>query len=169
MKYITPVLIFLIIAFSMLKENSVYNDFTDGAKEGLYILKDIFPPIAAIITASAMLKASGALDMTLSFIAPITDKLKIPSEVMPLVIVRPISGSGAMGILAGILNDYGADSYIGRLASIICGSTETTFYCLAVYFSKTRVKYIKRAVPCAVLGDLTGIAAAVFALKILKL
>ena len=90
-------------------------------------------------------------------------------EVMPLVIVRPVSGSGAIGVLSGILNEYGADSIIGRMASVICGSTETTFYCLAVYFAKTRVKSTNRAIGAAVVGDIAGIAGTVIALRILGL
>ena len=88
---------------------------------------------------------------------------------MPLVITRPLSGSGAIGVLSGILNDYGADSVIGRIASVICGSTETTFYCLAVYFAKTRVKSVRRAIPSAIVGDLASIMTAVLAIKIIGL
>lgn len=93
----------------------------------------------------------------------------MPAEVIPLVLIRPVSGSGAIGVLSGILNDCGADSVAGRLASVICGSTETTFYCIAVYFAKTRVKYVKRAVPCAIIGDIAGVAAAVLAVCIIGL
>lgn len=132
------------------------------------LLVDIFPPLVAMLTAASMLRASGALDIAVSFISPLTEKIGLPGEVMPLVMIRPVSGSGSIGVLSGILNQCGADSFAGRLASVICGSTETTFYCLAVYFSKTRVKYIKRAVPCAVAGDIAGIAGALLALRLLN-
>lgn len=169
MRYITPIIIAAIVTFAMLRKREVYGDFTAGAGEGVRLLFDIFPPLVAMLTAAAMLKASGALDIAIGFIAPAAEKIGLPAEVMPLVLIRPVSGSGAIGVLSGILNENGADSLAGRLASVICGSTETTFYCLAVYFSKTRVKKIKRAIPCAVIGDLTGIAAAVFALRVLGL
>lgn len=169
MEYITPAVIALIIIIALSRKKAVYSDFIDGAGSGFCLLADIFPPLVAMLTAAAMLRASGALDIIINFISPFTEKLGLPSEIMPLVMIRPFSGSGAIGILSGVLNDHGADSLIGRLASVICGSTETTFYCIAVYFAKTRVKYVKRAVPCAVLADIAGIAAAVFALRVLGL
>lgn len=167
MKYIMPSIIMIIIIVSLSRKKAVYGDFIDGAQSGMKLLADIFPPLVAMLTAASMLKASGALDIMLNFISPITEKIGLPSEIMPLVLIRPVSGSGSIGILSGILNDFGADSLAGRMASVICGSTETTFYCLAVYFAKTRVKYIKKAVPCAVLGDIAGIAATVFLLRVL--
>lgn len=169
MEYITPAVIALIIMAALSRKKTVYSDFIDGAGSGMRLLADIFPPLVAMLAAAAMLRASGALDIMIGAIAPFTERLGLSPEVLPLVMIRPFSGSGAIGVLSGVLNDSGADSYAGRLASVICGSTETTFYCLAVYFAKTRVKYIKRAVPCAMLGDIAGIAAAVFALRVLGL
>ncbi len=169
MQYITPIIIILIVAVGLARKKSVYTDFINGAGDGLRLLADMFPPLVAMLTATAMLKASGALDALLGAIAPVTDKVGVPAEVMPLIMIRPLSGSGAIGILSDILRRCGADSLAGRLASVICGSTETTFYCLAVYFAKTRVKNISRAIPCAVIGDITGIAAAVIALRLFGL
>jgi spore maturation protein B len=169
MRYITPTIIFIIVITALIRKKAVYNDFIEGAGGGIRLIADIFPPLIAMLTASAMLKASGALDIAIDFISPFAEKIGLPAEVMPLVLIRPVSGSGSIGVLSGILGEYGADSFVGRLASVICGSTETTFYCLAVYFAKTRVKQIKRALPCAVIGDLTGIAAAVIALRVLGL
>ncbi len=166
MEYITPALIMIIIIAALSRRQTVYNDFIDGASDGMKLLKDIFPPLVAMLVAAAMLKASGAMDMLLKVLSPLSDKIGMPEGVMPLVLIRPVSGSGSIGVLSGILNEYGADTLTGRMASVICGSTETTFYCLAVYFAKTRVKSIKRAVPSAVLGDLAGIIAAIFALRI---
>lgn len=169
MQYIMPSFIMLVIIAALSRKKAVYSDFTDGASEGMKLLKDIFPPLVAMLVAASMLKASGALDIFLDFVSPISSRLGLPGEIMPLVLIRPVSGSGSIGVLSGILNEYGADSLIGRMASVICGSTETTFYCLAVYFAKTRVKNIGRAVPCAIAGDMAGIAAAVFALRIICL
>lgn len=165
MKYVIPAFILLIVITGLIKKRSVYSDFTEGAADGLRLLADIFPPLAAMLTAAAMLKASGAMELAARLLSPITKRIGLPAEVLPLVLIRPVSGSGALGILSGILNDCGADSFAGRLASVICASTETTFYCIAVYFAKTRAKHIKRAVPCAVIADLAGIAAALAALK----
>lgn len=161
MQYITPAIIMIIIICAITRKRTVYNDFIEGAETGMRLVADIFPPLVAMLVAAAMLKASGALEIFLGVVTPVTERLGIPAEVMPLAVIRPISGSGAIGVLSGILNEYGADSFIGRLASVICGGTETTFYCLAVYFAKTRVTSVKRAIPSAVIGDLACIAAAV--------
>ena len=169
MQYIIPGLIMIIIIVALSRRQSVYTDFIDGAGEGMKIIRDIFPPLVAILVASSMLKASGAMDILLNVLSPVARKIGIPEGVMPLILIRPVSGSGSIGVLSGILNEYGADTLVGRMASVICGSTETTFYCLAVYFAKTRVKSIKRAVPSAVMGDLAGILATVFALRIIGL
>lgn len=169
MEYIIPALIMIIIIIALARKKAVYSEFIDGAGEGMRILADIFPPLVAMLVAAAMLKASGAMELFLNFISPVADKIGIPKEVMPLVLIRPLSGSGSIGVLSGILNDYGADSVIGRIASVICGSTETTFYCLAVYFAKTRVRSIKGAIPSALIGDFASIVAAVMAIKIIGL
>ncbi len=166
MQYITPALIMIIIIAALSRRQSVYTDFTDGASDGMKLLADIFPPLVAMLVGASMLKASGAMEILLDFLSPVCDKIGIPKGVMPLVLIRPVSGSGSIGILSDILNQYGADSLVGRMASVICGSTETTFYCLAVYFARTRVKNISRVLPSAMLGDLAGILAAVFALRI---
>lgn len=169
MRYITPALIMIIVICAIARRRAVYSDFTDGAETGMKLLADIFPPLVAMLVAAAMLKASGAMDIFLEIIKPVTARLGIPAEVMPLVAIRPVSGSGAVGVLSGILGEYGADSFVGRLASVICGSTETTFYCLAVYFAKTRVTSIKKALPSAIIGDLAGVMAAVVTLRLMGL
>lgn len=166
MTYIIPVIIALILIVSLLKKLPSYELFIDGAKEGMGIAAGIFPPLVAILTASYMLRASGALDLLTSFLSPI--KNFIPAEVLPLALIRPISGSGALGVLTDILKTHGADTDIGRMASVIMGSTETTFYCLAVYFSKTRVKHNLRALPFAAVGDIVGVIMAAILIKLLN-
>ncbi len=169
MQFIVPSLIMIIIIVALARKKSVYNDFIEGAGEGIGLLTTVFPSLLAILVSVAMLRASGAMDIFLGWVSPLAERVGIPKEVMPLCIIRPLSGSGSIGVLSGILNDYGADSTIGRIASVICGSTETTFYCIAVYFAKTRVKSIKRAIPSAVIGDISGIIAAVVAIKVMGL
>ena len=146
-----------VVVIALLKKVSAYETFVTGAEEGMKIAVGIFPALLAVLTASAMLRASGAIDFIINLLSPVTDFLHIPKEVMPLALVRPVSGSGSLGLLTDILNKYGADGNIGKTASVIMGSTETTFYCLCVYFAKTKVKYTIRAVPCAVLGDVVGL------------
>ena len=168
MQYIIPLMIVVVLAAALFRKQPVYEQFTDGAADGLQMLVRIVPPVIAVVTAVYMMRASGLLDWFLDFISPVTNFIGIPSEVMPLAIIRPLSGSGAMGVFADILNQYGADSDIGKIASIICGSTETTFYCLCVYFSMTRVKNNLKVIPCALIGDLTGIIVGVLTVKLLN-
>lgn len=169
MAYITPSLIMLIIIGALCRKRSVYNDFIEGAGEGMRLILTVFPPLLAILVSVSMLRASGAMDIILNAITPFAEGVGVPGAVVPLCLLRPLSGSGSIGILSGILNDYGADSVAGRMASVICGSTETTFYCLAVYFAKTRVKSIKMALPSAFVGDISGIIATVVAIKVMGL
>ncbi len=167
MIYIIPAVIAIVLIVSLAKRLPSYELFIDGAEEGMKIVAGIFPPLVAVLTAAYMLRASGTLDLIISFLSPITGF--IPAEVMPLALIRPISGSGAIGILSEILNTHGADSEIGRIASVIMGSTETTFYCLCVYFAKTRVKHNLKAVPFAAAGDIVGILMAVILIKLVKI
>lgn len=166
MIYVIPAVIALVLIYSLVKRLPAYEIFIDGAEDGMKIVLGIFPPLVAVLTAAYMLRASGTLDLLVSLLSPI--KNLIPAEVMPLALIRPISGSGATGILAEILSAHGADSLIGRLASVIMGSTETTFYCLCVYFAKTRVKHNIRAIPFAAVGDIVGILTAAILINLLN-
>ena len=163
MIYVIPLIIALVLITAMIKKLPSYELFIDGAEDGMKIVSGIFPPLVAVLTAAYMLRASGTLDLIVSLITNL-----IPAEVMPLALIRPISGSGATGILTEILNNYGADSEVGRIASVIMGSTETTFYCLCVYFAKTRVKHNLKAVPFAAVGDIVGILMAAILIKLVK-
>lgn len=166
MIYVIPAVIALVLIYSLVKRLPSYEIFIEGAEDGMKIVVGIFPPLVAVLTAAYMLRASGTLDLLVSLFSPI--KNLIPAEVMPLALIRPISGSGATGILAEILSAHGADSLIGRLASVIMGSTETTFYCLCVYFAKTRVKHNIRAIPFAAVGDIVGILTAAILINLLN-
>lgn len=168
MQLVIPLIIVVIIIMALVRKLPVYETFIGGAEDGLKIVIGIFPALLAVLTAAYMLRASGAIDLIINLISPVTDFLHIPKEIMPLALIRPVSGSGALGILTDILNNYGADTEIGKIASVIMGSTETTFYCLCVYFAKTKVKYTMRAVPCAVLGDIAGILAGVMIVRLVK-
>lgn len=137
-----------------------YKVFLEGAEEGMRTVISIFPPLVAILSAAAMLKESGAINALCSVLAPITDFLKIPPEIMPLALIRPLSGGGSIALLTDMINTYGAESRIALAACILCASTETTFYTISVYFGKTSVKYTKRVVLAAVFGDLVGILCA---------
>lgn len=154
MQLLLPFIIFSIILFSCIKKNNTYSDFLEGAMRGLTSAKDIFAPIVAISVASTMLRASGAFELLERALFPLFSKIGIPTEVLPLALIKPLSGSGALAVLSDTLSAYGPDSRIGKIASVMMASTETTFYCIGIYFSKAGTKNTSRAIPCAVAADL---------------
>ena len=166
MQYILPVIITMIIVFSNIKKKNAYDSFMNGVCDGMKLLKTIFPPLLAVITASSMLRASGAMEMILKLLSPAAEKLGIPSGVMPIALLRPISGGGSIGLLADILKSEGADTLTGRAASVIMGATETTFYCISVYFAKTRVKSTASILLIALFCDFVSVLAAVWAIRL---
>ena len=138
----------------------VYDCFIDGAGDGMSTVLSIFPPLVAIMSVSAMLRASGAIDFITTLLSPATKPLGIPAEILPLALIRPLSGGASIGLLTDLVATYGADSRISKMACILCASTETTFYTLMVYFRNTGVKYTKRVLLSAIFGDLVGILCA---------
>lgn len=166
-KSIIPIIIFLIIAYGMIKKVKVYECFVEGAKEGLYICVRIFPYLLAMIIAVGVFRESNALDYFISIVKPVVKFIGLPPEVVPLVLVKPLSGSGAMGIFAETLNKFGADSYIGRVASIIIGSTETIFYTLTVYFGAVGIKKIRHTLWVAIMADMICVILAINIVKIM--
>lgn len=164
--YIIPVMIALIILFGFFKRVPCFDCFLEGAKQGLISTYKIAPSLIGLIVAVTMLKASGALDMLVRFIEPAAAFLGFPAEVMPLALLRPVSGSGATAILNTILKDYGPDSFIGRCASVMAGSTETTFYAIAVYYGAAGVKKIRHTVPAALCADFAGMVMAVLSVRL---
>ena len=149
-----PIIIALIIIYGLLEKNKVYDTFVDGAKEGIEIVVKLFPTLLGIFIAIGALRSSGVLDFIISLISPITKLLHIPSEIMPLAILRPISGGASTAIGTDIMIKYGVDSKIGLIASTIMGSTETTFYIIAIYTSSIGVKKTRFVLTCALIGDI---------------
>lgn len=145
------------------KKENVYEAMTDGAMDGLKLLKNILPSLIVLLTAISMLRASGALDMLSQFLSPLCHLVGLPPETLPLMLVRPFSGSAALAVGAELMAAYGVDSQIGRTAAVMLGSTETTFYTITVYFGAAGVKGSRYTLPAALLADLTGfLAAALF-------
>jgi len=137
--------------------------FVEGAKEGFQVAVRIIPYLVAILVAVGMFRASGAMESLVSFLGVWTGKVGMPAEALPMAFLRPLSGSGAYGIMASIINDpaIGPDSYTGYLVSTLQGSTETTFYVLAVYFGAVQVRRIRHALAAALTADLAGVIFAV--------
>jgi spore maturation protein SpmA/spore maturation protein SpmB len=167
--WIVPGLMVGLLAFGLARRVNIYEAFVEGGKDGFTIALRIIPYLVAILVAIAMLRASGALDAIITPISTMTEPLGLPAEALTLGLLRMLSGSGAFGLLAALLNDpaIGPDSYTGYLASTIMGSTETTFYVLAVYFGSVGVKRIRHALIAGLLSDAAGIAASVVAVKIM--
>ncbi len=164
---IIPVLLGSIVIYGMTKGVKVYECFVEGAKEGLMVCFNIYPYLLAMLLAVGVFRESGALGYFIEIIKPVVQFIGLPPEIVPLVMVKPLSGSGAQGIYMDILNRYGADTYIGLVASIIIGSTETIFYTLTVYFGAVNIKKIRHTLWAAIMADLTAVIAAVTIAKIM--
>lgn len=154
--FVIPVFIALIMVIGLAKRVDVFGEFTDGAKENLKSAFDVLPALIALMTAIGMFKASGGLEIISSAIAPLAEFLGFPRECIPLALIRPVSGSGALAVFESILTEVSPDSFAGRVASVVIGSTETTFYTIAVYYGITKVKKTKHAIASSLTADLTG-------------
>jgi spore maturation protein B len=157
-----PVLIFLILIFGWRKKVKVYETFIDGAKEGFNVAIKIIPYLVAILVAIGMFRASGAMDVFVTLLSPLTNLIGMPAETLPVALMRPLSGSGALGIVTELMKSHGPDSFIGRLASTMWGSSETTFYVVAVYFGSVGVRRVRHSIAAGLIGDAVGLIMAVF-------
>lgn len=153
---LVPAALGLLSLLCLAKKKSVYSVLAEGAAEGIKTVLAIIPPLAVLLTAVSMFRASGAMDLLTNWVSPFANAAGIPPEVLPLVLVRPLSGSAALGVFADLLSQYGADSLIGRTAAVMMGSTETTFYTVCVYFGAAKIKKTRYAIPAALVADLTG-------------
>jgi spore maturation protein SpmA len=162
--WIIPGLMVGLLGFGAMRRINIYEAFVEGAKDGFEVALKIIPYLVAILVAVAMFRASGAMDMLVRPLGAVTGLVGLPAEALPMALLRPLSGSGAYGILASIIQDpaIGPDSYVGYLVSTFQGSTETTFYVLAVYFGAVGIRRIRHALVAALCADIAGIAAAVF-------
>ena len=161
--WIIPGLMFALLSFGVMRRVRIYEMFVEGARDGFQVAVRIIPYLVAILVAVGMFRASGALEMLITPLAAITSPLGMPAEALPMALLRPLSGSGAYGILASLINDkaIGPDSYTGYLISTLQGSTETTFFVIAVYFGAINVRRIRHALVAGLSADLAGIIAAV--------
>ena len=151
----------------MSRRVDVYGQLSRGAKDALEVLIGILPNLVGLMTAVYMLRASGLMEVLGGWLAPVLGRLGIPPETAALLFVRPVSGSGALAIGSELMAQHGVDSYVGRVAAVMLGSTETTFYTVAVYFGAAGIKKTRYAIPAALIADLTGFMAAAFAVRLL--
>lgn len=163
---VVPLLLALVAAWGLGKRVDVYAALTRGAAEGLTVLLRIIPALVGLLTAVSMFRASGAMEVLSALCAPVLELLGIPPETAPLMLVRPVSGSGALAVGSELMAAHGPDSYIGRVAAVMLGSTETTFYTVAVYFGAAGIHKTRYTIPAALTADLTGFAAAALAVRL---
>lgn len=164
--YVVPMMILVVSVVALVKKQDVYSALLEGGKEGLQTMVSIVPALVMLLTAVHMLRASGVIDVVSRFFAPTFQLFGIPPEVAPLVLLRPISGSAALAVGADLMATYGVDSQIGRTAAIMLGSTETTFYTIAVYFGANGIKNTRYAIPAALIADFTGFFVASWATRL---
>jgi spore maturation protein B len=156
-----PLLIGFILLYGTIKRVPTYESFVEGGKEGIKIAVSIIPFLVGMLVAISVFRASGALDALMNWIRPLMKSMGVPAEIVPLLIIRPISGTAALGMTSDLIAVYGPDSFIGRLASILQGSTDTTFYVLTVYFGAVGIKKMGDALKVGLLADLVGIIASI--------
>ncbi|MPM25519.1 Spore maturation protein B [bioreactor metagenome] len=164
---IVPFIIAFVALYGILHKVDVYDAVIKGAGDGLGVLLRIVPALVGLLPAVYMLRASGAMDLAATALAPVLTALGIPPETVALLLVRPISGSAALGVGAELISSYGPDSTIGRTAAVMLGSTETTFYTIAVYFGAAGIVKTRYAIPAALCADLAAFLAAAWAVKLL--
>ena len=165
--FVVPALLAAVSAIGLGRQVDVYGALTHGAEEGLTVLLRIVPALVGLLTAVGMFRASGAMEWLSQLLAPALEWLGIPAEAVSLMLIRPISGSGAMAVATDLIRTHGADSYIGRVAAVMLGSTETTFYTISVYFGASGVRKTRYAVPAALIADLVGFLMASLTAKFL--
>jgi len=158
---IIPLLILFIISFGLIKKVAVYEEFVEGGKEGFSTAVRIIPYLVAMLFAIAMFRASGAMEAVIAVISPLFNFVGIPAEVLPMAIIRPLTGSGSVGVLAELIHTHGEDSIVVKIAATMFGSTETTLYVLAVYFGAVNITKTKYALSAGLIADMTGFLAAV--------
>lgn len=160
-KWAIPAVIFSVTVIALIKRINVYEAFIQGAQDGFTTAIKTIPFLVAMFVAISVFRASGAMDLFVKFVSPVTTALGIPAEILPLGIMRPLSGSGALGITAELIKTYGPDSFIGRLASTLQGSTDTTFFVLTLYFGSVGITRYRYAVISGLSADITGFIASV--------
>ena len=159
--YILPTIFITVLGYALFKKVKIFDVFLIGAKKGANSCLNILPTLVGLVVAISMMRASGVLDFLADLLSPVLSVLHFPTDVLPLALLKPVSGSGALAMIKDIFQNAGVDSVSGKLASVMLGSSETTFYALAVYYGATKVKNTRYTVFAAVVADIVGIIASV--------
>lgn len=165
--FIMPTITVLILVNGLIKKAPLFDQFIEGAKNGLSTSVKILPSLVGLIVAVSMLRASGFFEVVCNLLAPFLEKVGFPPELVPMALIRPVSGSAALATVQDIITTYNPDSFIGRCAAVMMGSSETTFYTLAIYFGSVGITKSRYTVKSALLADLTGIVLSVVFVKML--
>ena len=165
--WMLPALVSGLVLYGWIRRVRVYDSVVEGAKQGFDVALRIIPFLVAILVAIGMFRAAGGIDALVTVLGPVTGLIGMPAEVLPVAVLRPLSGSGSLGVAAEIIQTYGPDSLIGYLASTVYGSTETTFYTLAVYFGAVGIRNTRHTLPACLTADVAGIVAATFIVNLL--
>lgn len=163
---VIPIIIAVIIGYGLYKRVDVFSEFAEGAKENLLTCVSLLPTLIALITAVGMFRASGAEELITGLVSGFFDRIGFPAECLPLALIRPVSGSGALAVYESLLEQKGPDSFAGRVASVMLGSTETTFYTLAVYYGAVKIKNTRHTLAASLAGDMTGFIVSVLTVNI---
>ena len=166
MEFVMPAFACIIVVFGLIKRVPVFDIFLKGAKEGMQILYSIAPTIIGLVFAVDLLRSSGAIDAICNFIEPVADYLGFPKEIVPMVLLRHVSGSGSTALLTSLYEQCGPDSFAGRVASVLAGSSETTFYAIAMYFGCIKVKKIRHTLFAAIIADITAAVMSVLTVRL---
>lgn len=165
--FVIPAMLVGFPLYGLYKRVPVYEAFVEGAKEGFQVAVRIIPYLVAILFAIGMFRASGAMDFLVAALEPVLSLIGFPGEVLPMAIVRPLTGSGSAGLVVDMINQYGEDSIFVKMAAVMFGSTETTFYVIAVYFGAVNVRKTRHAVPAGLIADVFAMFVAVYVVKLL--
>jgi len=162
-----PALILFIVIYGAIKKVKIYEAFVEGAKEGFNVGVRIIPYLVAMLVAIGIFRAGGAMELLSTALSPFTKLIGMPAEALPMALMRPLSGSGALGVMSEIMKTHGVDSLIGRMVSVMMGSGETTFYVLAVYFGSISITKTRQAVPAGIVADVVGIVMSVWLVNLI--
>lgn len=165
--FVLPLMLVGFPLYGLIKGVRVYEVFVEGAKEGFSVAVTIIPYLVAILFAIGMFRASGAMDFLIAALDPVLSLIGIPSEVLPMAIIRPLTGSGSAAVVLDMIGQYGEDSIYVKIAATMFGSTETTFYVIAVYFGAVNIRNTRHAVPAGLIADFVGLLASVYVVKLL--
>ncbi|MBO5214391.1 MAG: spore maturation protein [Clostridia bacterium] len=165
MSGILPILIIFVFGYGLIHKIPIFTHFCDGVKDGLKVCLQIFPTLLLVLVSVAVFRASGGMDILISFLSPVCQFFSIPPQILPLALVRPLSGGGALSVCEDLLKTFGADSVIGRMAAVLSASTETTFYTLGIYLPRTKQHGTGKILACAVVCDVITLIVTVLLLS----